>query len=60
MEIPKALSPFKGRLKSLKLKINFDELKKSQDFIRFLPLLAKLEKLDLNFSDDFVFRRFHG
>ena len=27
LEIPKALSPFKGRLKSLKLRINFDALK---------------------------------
>lgn len=52
--------PFKDRLKSLKLAINFDDLKASQDFVRFLPKLVKLQKLDLDFKDDFVFRRFNG
>ena len=60
IDLPKALLPFKDRLKSLRLAINFDKLEQSQDFVRFLPKLVELQKLDLDFKDDFVFRRFNG
>ena len=53
IDLPKALLPFKDRLKSLKLAINFDDLKTSQDFVRFLPKLVKLQKSISQLKDIF-------